>query len=89
MGDAPNDTRVTNAILATKLDYLIQKVEGIERVVCAVDTRVDGTERHLERLDERWTAHRAEHQRERGLLTAASIVESIVAGLAGIFVRPT
>ena len=89
MDQAPNDARVTNAILGTKLDYLIQKVEQIEGVVCEMDGRVGGAERCLERLDERWTAHHQEHQRERGLLAGASIVQSIIAGLAGIFVRPT
>jgi|GEM_PF-6187149 len=88
MSQAPNDTRVTNAILSTKLDYLIQKVERIEGGVCDVDARVHDTERHLERLDERWIAHRQAHQRERGWLTVVSSVESIIAGLAGIFVRP-
>jgi len=89
MTGAPNDARVTNAILATKLDYLIHKVEGIEHAVCEVAARVGDTERRLDRLDERWTGHLAEHQRERGLLAGASFVQSIVAGLIGIFAKPT
>jgi hypothetical protein len=80
--------RVTMAVLSTKLDYLIQKVEGIDNAVCGIDERVDAVERRLDRHDERWSAHKEEHGRERGLLAVASIVQSAVAGIVGVFVKP-
>lgn len=84
-----NNGRVTNAILSTKLDHLIDDVAEIKGLVSKVDDRVDEVEKAQVACGERWKAHQQMHQRERGLLAGASIVQSIVAGLAGIFVKPT
>lgn len=84
-----NNGRVTNAILSTKLDEVARTLSRIEGKVDRVDARVDEVEKEQARQEVRWEAHREVHQRERGLLAGASIVESIVAGLAGIFVKPT
>lgn len=85
----PNNGRVTNAILSTKLDEMARTLGRIEGKVDKMDARVDEVEKEQARQEVRWEAHRDLHQRERGLLAGASLVQSIVAGLAGIFVKPT
>ena len=85
----PNDGRVTNAILSTKLDEMARTLSRIEDKVDKMDARVDEVEKEQARQEVRWEAHSDLHKRERGLLAGASLVQSIVAGLAGIFVKPT
>jgi len=81
--------RVTNAILATKLDALIdmvhrQLVDGDKR-----DSRISVLERCEAVNEQKWDNHKDLHTRERGLLGVGSFVGSLIAGVIGVFVdRP-
>lgn len=81
--------RVTNAILSTKLDVVISELAEVKGLVSKVDARVDEVEKEQARSGVRWEAHKELHQRERGLLAIASIVQAAVAGIVGVFVKPT
>lgn len=84
-----NNGRVTNAILSTKLDVVISELVEVKGLVSTMDARVDEVEKEQARQGVRWEAHGELHQRERGLLAIASIVQAAVAGIVGVFVKPT
>lgn len=81
--------RVTNAILATKLDALTDMVRRQLEEADKREMRLATLERCEAVNQQRWQSHGELHTRERGLLGVGSFVGSLIAGAIGVFVdRP-
>lgn len=78
--------RVTNAILATKLDALTEMVrrqidDGDKR-----DSRIALLETCEAVNRQKWQNHGDLHKRERGLLGTISLIGNVIAGTIGVLI---
>ncbi len=94
-----DDNTVTIAILQNEIKHLgndVRELNGSISKVLAAISEVDKVyqkrlvllERSIERLEERWGGHREEHKRENKTLAMMSVIESALAAVAGVLVRP-
>jgi len=92
MSEAGNggNGKVTLAVLRTDLQHLtglVQEMreESREREVTCV-RRIGALEMWKERSQERWDAHKADHQKQNLALSVASAVEAAVSAVVGVLV---
>ena len=85
--DRPYNGRVSNAILATKLDNIAAMLQAAIADGNKRDGRI-GVLEQAEATAREWrTGHGELHRIERGILGALSVVGNAVAGLAGVFIK--
>lgn len=96
MADKGGDPVVTLAVLDNEMKHIREDIQDLRSDVTKWGDQVaqvarDHTSRiatleQLEAVDqERWVAHRAEHQRQIGIQAVISAIASIIAAVVGVF----